>query len=99
MLVTARRSLRCQIWLIFRLIYAGSTLLCVLSMKSLGLDWFSLCVRAFCASTGGYGLYNEGVAHYQSQGVKVLMMLFMLFSSVNFLLHYQFFILRGWLFT
>jgi len=77
------------------LIYAGSTLLCVLSMKSLGLDWFeSVCESFSVLSTGGYGLYNEGVAHYQSQGVKVLMMLFMLFSSVNFLLHYQFFILR-----
>ncbi len=76
-------------------IYFIATVLCGVSMKVLGLSWFeAFCESLSIVSTGGFSLYDAGVAHYQSVGVKFLMMMFMLFGSINFLLHYQFFVLR-----
>lgn len=76
-------------------VYAVATLLCVFVLKTLGLDWFeSICESLSIISTGGFTLYADGLGHYHSSGVKWMSTVFMLFSAVNFLLHYQFFILR-----
>ena len=77
------------------LIYCATALVCCVSLRVLGLSWYeSLCESFSIVSTGGYTLYDAGVAHYQSSGVKVITILFMLFSGINYLLHYQFFVLR-----
>ncbi|MEC8881991.1 MAG: potassium transporter TrkG [Pseudomonadota bacterium] len=76
-------------------IYMLATVLCAVCLRVLGLDWFeAMCESFSIVSTGGYNFYADGVNHYHSYGVKLIMMVFMLFGSVNFLLHYQFFFLR-----
>ena len=66
-------------------IYSAATIVCMLCMKSLGLTWFeSVCESMSIISTGGFTLYNAGLAYYQSEGVKIIAMLFVLFSSINF---------------
>lgn len=77
------------------LLYAVAALLCAFCLRVLGLSWFeSVCESFSVLSTGGYRLYDAGVAHYHSLGVQWVMVVFMLFSSINYLNHYHFFILR-----
>ena len=80
------------------LIYCAAAIVCCVSLRTLGLSWFeSVCESFSIVSTGGYTLHDAGISHYQSSGVKVMTILFMLFSSINYLLHYQFFVMREYL--
>lgn len=77
------------------IVYFSMTMLSVFCCKALGLTWFeSFCESFSVISTGGYTVHDVGILHYHSSGLKIIMMFFMLFGSINFLLHYQFFILR-----
>ena len=77
------------------LLYIAATFVCVACLKLLGLSWFeSIAESLSIISTGGYTLHNTGIAYYHSEGMQIIVVLFMLFSSINFLLHYQFFLLR-----
>ena len=76
-------------------LYIVAALVCMVCLKLLGLSWFECIAESLSIiSTGGYALHNAGIAYYHSEGVQIIVLLFMLFSSVNFLLHYQFFLLR-----
>lgn len=78
------------------LLYIVATLLCMFCLRILGLSWFeSICESFATLSTGGYRLYDMGVRHYGSAGVQWVMVVFMLFSSVSYLQHYHFFVMRG----
>lgn len=80
------------------LIYCIAALVCCVSLRTLGLSWYeSVCESFSIVSTGGYTLYDAGLSHYQSSGVKIIAILFMFFSGINYLLHYQFFVLREYL--
>ncbi|RTZ67647.1 MAG: TrkH family potassium uptake protein [Aquificaceae bacterium] len=71
-------------------IYLFLTLLEVLILRFLGLDWFQALNHALTTvSTGGFSPKNEGIKAFDSFGVEVVISLFMLLGSVNLAVYYK----------
>lgn len=66
-------------------IYAIMTLVLVVILKILGMDFFdSLCIAFGTAGTGGFALTGAGIAAYDSLAIEVTLGIFMLLFGVNF---------------
>ncbi len=74
---------------ILYLIYVGLTLIMVLLLSFSGMgiyDAFSCAVST--AGTGGFGLYNNSIAHYDCVYVEMVVAVFMFLFGVNFNVFY-----------
>ena len=69
-------------------IYIAMTLLEVLLLRFKMPTFDALCTAFGTAGTGGFGLWNNSIAHYQSPYAEWVISIFMLLFSLNFNLYY-----------
>lgn len=76
------------------LIYAVLTCLCVFLLRLAGLSWYEAVCHAFSAmSLGGFSTRDGSIAAFDSIGVELVLMVFMLIGALNFASHFA--ALRG----
>lgn len=76
-------------------IYGILTIIEVVLLTAAGLSLYDAICHTFTTlSTGGFGTHTESIAFYNSYGtaplIQLIFVVFMLFGSVNFVLHYNF---------
>ncbi len=70
-------------------IYVGISALMVVALLLCGLNLYDSLVHMFgAAGTGGFGTYNNSIAHFDSAAVDVVIGIFMAMFGVNFSLYY-----------
>ena len=77
-----------------RLIYIYSilTLLCALSYKILGMNFFDSITHSMTTiATGGFSNYNDSIAFFNSFNIEIAAMFFIILGSLPFLSLYQIF--------
>ncbi|HYC35677.1 MAG TPA: potassium transporter TrkG [Usitatibacter sp.] len=71
------------------LVYAGATLLCMVSLRVAGMSWFDAVCHAFSAvSLGGFSTRDANVAAFDSPAIETVLVVFMFFGAINFGTHY-----------
>ncbi len=76
------------------LIYFLFTALCLILLLFNGMDLFDAFIYSFSSvSTGGLVCHSDGIAHFDSRSIELIISFFAIFSSVNFTLYYV--LLRG----
>ncbi len=84
--VTARMS---QTARTLYLMYGVFTILETLLLRLGGMTWFeALCHTFGSVGTGGFGVYNDSIAHFNSLYIEVVLMVFMLLCGASFGLYY-----------
>ena len=74
---------------ILYLIYIGLTLVQIVFLLIGGMPLFDSIVNAFAtAGTGGFAIYNNSIAHYNSVYLEMVITVFMILFGVNFNLYY-----------
>ncbi|NIP93993.1 MAG: TrkH family potassium uptake protein, partial [Akkermansiaceae bacterium] len=73
-------------------IYCFLTLVCLLGLRLLGMDWFEAVAHAFtCLATGGFSPYNESIGHFSDLPngllIEIWLEIFMLLGSISFLVY------------
>lgn len=77
-------------------IYVALSVFMVAALLFCGLNLYDAVVHMFgAAGTGGFGTYNESIAHFNSASVDVVVGIFMALFGVNFSIYY-FLIHRNW---
>jgi trk system potassium uptake protein len=72
-------------------LYLAITIACFISFWSAGMPLFdAICESFTVVSTGGLTIHDNSFAFYKSDTINYIAMLFMLISSINFGLHYNF---------
>ncbi|MDD4122536.1 MAG: potassium transporter TrkG, partial [Eubacteriales bacterium] len=73
-------------------IYIAFTLIEIILLKLGGLSYFDAMTHTFSSiSTGGTALYQDGIAHFNSLYVEIVVTFFHIVASVNFVLYHKFF--------
>jgi trk system potassium uptake protein TrkH len=73
------------LWFVYVLI----TIACLLALKLAGMSWFDAVFHAFSTlSLGGFSNYDASVGHYDSPGIELVLMFFMVVSALNFSRHF-----------
>ncbi len=73
-------------------VYIILTILCMLFYKLAGMNYFDAIGHSFSTvSIGGFSTHNESIGHYSSSYIKVICMVFMFLSALNFVLHFLFY--------
>ena len=68
-------------------IYLGLSALCLISFKLCGMGWFDgVCHMFSTVATGGFSVYEDGIARYGSNLVYWIVTLFMFLGGVSFVL-------------
>ncbi|MFO7737672.1 MAG: TrkH family potassium uptake protein [Desulfatiglandaceae bacterium] len=71
-------------------VYLLLTVLEILLLMAGGMSLFDGTCHAFCTMpTGGFSTKNASIAHFNSPYFDVIILVFMLFSGINFSLHYK----------
>jgi len=71
------------------LVYAIATLLCILALKAVGMNWLDAICHAFsCLSLGGFSTYDASVGQFDSPAIEVVLIVFMVFAAINFASHF-----------
>lgn len=71
------------------LVYLGITVLCILSLRVVGMDWFDATCHAFAAmSLGGFSTHDASVGFFNSLPIEIVLTTFMLISGMNFATHF-----------
>lgn len=73
----------CGIYMMFTIVETVLLLLCNLPLYD------AICTTFTTVSTGGFHPRSESIAYYNSPIVEIIVMVFMLLSSLNFALHYR----------
>ena len=77
-------------------IYVGLSVLMVICLLLCGLSLYDAIVHMFgAAGTGGFGVYGDSIAHYNSAAVDIVIGVFMALFGVNFSLYY-YMLKRNW---
>ena len=62
----------------------------IIMLKLAGMSLFDAFVHTFsCVGTGGFTAYNDGISHFQSPAIYLVLMLFMLICGINFNLYFM----------
>jgi len=70
--------------------YAILSLLCVITLYALGMDFFdALCHTFATMATGGFSTKNASIAYYSSPWIQWAIIFFMFVAGANFGLHYM----------
>ncbi len=73
------------------LIYSGLTLLCALSYKLFGMNFFdSLTHSMTTIATGGFSNYNDSIGHFKSTSIEITSMIFIILGSIPFITYIKF---------
>ena len=71
------------------IMYSIFTIAMIVILMLLGMSFFDASTHAFGSiGTGGFGIYNDSIAHYASPAIEWAIALFMVFAGVNFNLYY-----------
>jgi len=66
-------------------LYLGLSLVCMLTYKALGKSWYDATCHMFTTiSTGGFGVYNASMGHYESAAIEWATILFMALGGTSF---------------
>ena len=72
------------------LIYFGLTLMCALMYWLAGMNLFdSIAHSLSTVSIGGFSTYDESIGYFNSVGIEMVCILFMIVSASSFALHYS----------
>jgi len=72
-------------------IYFGLTVLCMLSYLLAGMTLFDAICHAFSTiAIGGFSTHDQSLGYFNSVGIEIVAMIFMLIASANFSLHFLF---------
>ena len=70
-------------------VYLGITIICCISFKLAGMDYFDALCHAFSTvAIGGFSTHDESIGYFNSQSIEIITMLFMFISAANFSLHF-----------
>ncbi len=71
-------------------VYGLFTLLSIILLLIAGLSPFDSVATSFSTlSTGGFSVHSDNIGFYDSPGVELIVMMFMIIGSTNFILHYR----------
>tara|TARA_A100000164_G_scaffold370167_1_gene395836 strand:- start:599 stop:2047 length:1449 start_codon:yes stop_codon:yes gene_type:complete len=72
------------------LIYAGLTLICVISYFIAGMNLFDAICHAFSTvAIGGFSTHDQSFQYFDLNSVKIVAIFFMIVSGINFALHFS----------
>ena len=72
-------------------IYSGLTLLCAISYKILGMNYFdSLTHSMTTIATGGFSNYNDSIGYFDSFSIEISAMIFIILGSIPFIAYIKF---------
>lgn len=70
-------------------VYLTLTLVCALAYRLAGMDWFDAITHSFTTlSTAGFSTHDASIAHFDSQLIGWIAIVFMFFGGVNASLHF-----------
>jgi trk system potassium uptake protein TrkH len=71
------------------IVYAGISLMCILSLKLAGMSWFDAVCHAFAAmSLGGMSTHDSSIGYFNSVPIEVVLTIFQLIAAINFATHF-----------
>lgn len=71
------------------LVYAGITLVCMISLRMAGMNWFDAICHAFTTmSLGGFSTHDASIGHFDSPAIEAVIIFFMIVSVLNFATHF-----------
>lgn len=71
------------------LVYVALTAACTLTYWALGMSFFDAICHAFSTlATGGFSTHDSSIGYFNSLGIEIACMAFMLAGASNFALHY-----------
>lgn len=71
------------------LIYCGLTVLCALAYWLAGMDSFDAVGHSFATiAIGGFSTHDASIGHFNSAGIELIAVFFMVLSGMNFSLHF-----------
>ncbi|MBE0465701.1 MAG: TrkH family potassium uptake protein [Candidatus Desulforudis sp.] len=69
-------------------VYLVFTLLQIVALRGVGLNWFDSITQTFgTVATGGFSNYNQSIAAFNSLAVELIIVFFMLICGMSFALH------------
>ena len=73
-------------------VYLILTIICMIFYKLAGMNFFDAIGHSFSTvSIGGFSTHNESIGYYSSHYIKIICMVFMFLSALNFVLHFLFY--------
>ena len=70
-------------------VYAGFTAVCAVLLWAVGMTPFDAICHAFSAlALGGFSTWDASVGHFDSLGIELVLMFFMLLAAINFSTHF-----------
>jgi trk system potassium uptake protein TrkH len=77
-------------------VYAGLTLVCILSLRMVGMNWFDAVCHGFSAlALGGFSTYDASIGHFNSLPIEMVLTVFQILAALNFATHYLAWSQRG----
>jgi trk system potassium uptake protein len=77
-------------------VYAGLTGVCILCLKSAGMNWFDAVCHGFSAlALGGFSTYDQSIGHFNSLRIEMVLTVFEVLAALNFATHYLAWSQRG----
>jgi trk system potassium uptake protein TrkH len=70
-------------------VYAGLTLICIISLKFAGMEWFDAVCHGFSAlALGGFSTYDASIGHFNSLPIEWVLTFFEVLAALNFATHF-----------
>lgn len=71
------------------MVYVGLTLLCMLTLRLAGMDWFDAICHAFSTlSLGGFSTRDASIGAWKSPLIEAILIVFMVLAAINFATHF-----------
>ena len=71
------------------LVYAGITVVCIISLHLAGMNWFDAVCHSFSAmSLGGFSTHDSSIGFFNSLSIEIVLTLFQLLAAINFATHF-----------
>lgn len=71
------------------LVYAGITVMCIISFYLAGMTWFDAVCHSFSTmGLGGFSTHDASFGHFNSPAIEMVAIIFMLLAGINFATHF-----------
>ncbi|MEO8343894.1 MAG: potassium transporter TrkG [Gallionella sp.] len=71
------------------LAYLCITVVCMVSLKAVGMSWFDAVCHAFSAmGLGGFSTHDANIGYFNSPAIEFVLIIFMLLAAMNFATHF-----------
>lgn len=82
-----------NLWLVYLMV----TMICILSLKTVGMTWLDAICHAFSAmALGGFSTHDASIGHFNSPLIEFVLIVFMLLAAVNFATHFMVWHTKNW---